>query len=89
MLLCDCVEGAARALPEPTPVRLEQVVNALARKRLMDGQFDECNLTLSELHKIEKSIVKTLCAVYHGRIAYPSDKKEEQAGVESSAAAAS
>jgi cyclic-di-AMP phosphodiesterase PgpH len=79
MLLCDCVEGAARALPEPTPVRLEQVVNTLARKRLMDGQFDECNLTLSELHKIEKSIIKTLCAVYHGRIAYPSDKKQEQA----------
>jgi len=80
MLLCDCVEGAARALPEPTPLRLEQLVNAMARKRLMDGQFDECNLTLNELHKIEKSIVKTLCAVYHGRIAYPSERKEEQSG---------
>ncbi len=78
MLLCDCIEGAARALPEPPPVRLEQVVNTMARKRLMDGQFDECNLTLSELHKIEQSIVKTLCAVYHGRIAYPSEKKPRQ-----------
>lgn len=78
MLLCDCIEGAARALPEPTPVRLEQVVNVMARKRLMDGQFDECNLTLSELHKIEQSIIKTLCAVYHGRIAYPSEKKPRQ-----------
>ncbi|MEZ6189717.1 MAG: HDIG domain-containing protein [Phycisphaerales bacterium] len=78
MLLCDCIEGAARALPEPTPVRLEQVVNAMARKRLMDGQFDECNLTLSELHKIEQSIIKTLCAVYHGRIAYPSAQKPQQ-----------
>lgn len=76
MLLCDGIEGAARALPEPTPVRLEQVVNMMARKRLMDGQFDECNLTLRELHRIEQSIVKTLCAVYHGRIAYPSESKE-------------
>ena len=76
MLLCDGIEGAARALPEPTPVRLERVVNNMARKRLMDGQFDECNLTLSELHRIEQSIVKTLCAVYHGRIAYPSGSKE-------------
>ncbi len=92
MLLCDCVESAARSLPEPTPVRLEQVVNTLARKRLMDGQFDECNLTLSELHKIEESIVKTLRAVYHGRIAYPTDKKEEQPqtpAASSNAAAAS
>lgn len=78
MLLCDGIEGAARALPEPTPVRLEQVVNAMASKRLMDGQFDECNLTLSELHKIEQSIIKTLCAVYHGRIAYPSESKPRQ-----------
>jgi cyclic-di-AMP phosphodiesterase PgpH len=91
MLLCDCVESAARSLPEPTPVRLEQIVNTLARKRLMDGQFDECSLTLSELHKIEESIVKTLRAVYHGRIAYPSDKKDEQAeaaGASSGGAAA-
>ena len=86
MLLCDCIEGAARALPEPTPVRLEQVVNTLARKRLMDGQFDECNLTLSELHRIEKSIIKTLCAVYHGRIAYPSDTKDQEHAVTADAA---
>jgi cyclic-di-AMP phosphodiesterase PgpH len=85
MLLCDCIEGAARALPEPTPIRLEQVVNTMARKRLMDGQFDECNLTLSQLHRIEQSIVKTLCAVYHGRIAYPSESKTpDQAATNSS-----
>ncbi len=89
MLLCDGIEGAARALPEPTPVRLEQVVSAMASKRLMDGQFDECNLTLSELHRIEQSIVKTLCAVYHGRIAYPSGgKPEAQSAPGSSAPAA-
>lgn len=93
MLLCDCVESAARSLPEPTPVRLEQVVNTLARKRLTDGQFDECNLTLSELHKIEESIIKTLRAVYHGRIAYPTEKKDaasaEPDGRSSGAATAS
>ena len=86
MLLCDGIEGAARALPEPTPVRLEQVVSTMARKRLMDGQFDECNLTLSELHRIEKSIVKTLCAVYHGRIAYPSANKDQTAASSAHAA---
>lgn len=72
LMLCDCVEGAARALPEPTPVRLEQVVHTMAQKRLQDGQFDECNLTLKELHRIEEAMTKTLCAIYHGRIKYPS-----------------
>ncbi|MEX2215899.1 MAG: HDIG domain-containing metalloprotein [Phycisphaeraceae bacterium] len=71
LLLCDCVEGAARALPEPTPVRLEQLVHKMLNKRLMDGQFDECHITLQELHKVEVSVTKMLTAIYHGRIAYP------------------
>jgi len=78
LLLCDCVEGAARALPEPTPVRLEQLVNKLLTKRLMDGQFDECQITLQELHKVEQSVVKTLNSIYHGRIAYPKSEAEER-----------
>lgn len=74
LMLCDGIEGAARAMSEPTPVRLEQLVHAMANKRLMDGQFDECSITLQELHRIEESIIKTLCSIYHGRIKYPDAK---------------
>jgi putative nucleotidyltransferase with HDIG domain len=76
LMLCDGVEGAARTLPEPTAIRIEQLVHAMAMKRLMDGQFDECNLTLAELHKIEQAIMKMLTAIYHGRIAYPKSANE-------------
>ncbi|QDU34010.1 hypothetical protein KS4_20710 [Poriferisphaera corsica] len=78
LLLCDGLEAAARTLPEPTPVRLEQLVSNIANKRLMDSQFSECNLTLSELNKIEQAIVKTLCAIYHARIKYPTDKPQQE-----------
>ena len=44
----------------------------LARKRLMDGQYDQCDLTFRELGLIEESTIKSLCAIYHGRISYPS-----------------
>lgn len=74
ILLCDSIEAAARSLPDPTPIRIEQLVHNMAMKRLMDGQFDECNLTLSDLHKIENAITKTLNAIYHARIKYPGDK---------------
>ncbi len=77
MLLCDGIEGAARAMSDPTPIRLEQIVHNMATKRLMDGQFDECNLTLQELSRIEQSITKTLCAIYHARIKYPDEKPSE------------
>ena len=48
----------------------------MANKRLMDGQFNESNLTLQELHKIDQSITKTLCAVYHSRVKYPADGED-------------
>ncbi len=78
LMLCDVVEGAARTLDDPNPSRIEQLVHAMASKRLTDGQFDECSLTLQELHKIEQAIMKVVCAIYHGRIKYPGDKAHQQ-----------
>ena len=43
-------------------------------KRLEDGQFDDCNLTLSELHMIQESLVKSLTSMYHGRVKYPNQQ---------------
>jgi membrane-associated HD superfamily phosphohydrolase len=45
-------------------------------RRLQDGQFDECDLTLRELSRIEAAMSKSLAAHYHGRIAYPSPPDE-------------
>ncbi|MEM1330562.1 MAG: HDIG domain-containing metalloprotein [Planctomycetota bacterium] len=75
LMLADAVESATRALPEPTPARIDQLVRALAHKRLMDGQFDECALTLRELRTMSDSIAKTVTSIYHGRISYPSGEK--------------
>lgn len=76
-MLCDCVESATRAMGEPTPSRIEALVRTLSRKRLEDGQFDECPLSFRELRSVEDSIIKSLCAIYHGRIAYPTRQAEE------------
>ena len=73
VMLSDTVEGAVRTLTEATPTRIEAVVHNMAMKRLQDGQFDECDLSLRELSQIEASISKTLAAHYHGRIAYPKE----------------
>jgi hypothetical protein len=48
----------------------------MAMKRLQDGQFDECDLSLRELSLIEASMAKTLAAHYHGRVAYPKPPYE-------------
>ena len=74
LMLADAVEGASRALVEPTPARIESLVHDIAMKRLLDGQFDACGLTLQELATIEDSLVKSLTAVYHGRVKYPDQR---------------
>jgi putative nucleotidyltransferase with HDIG domain len=71
VMLADTIEGAVRSLTEVTPTKVEAVVHTMSMRRLQDGQFDECDLSLRELSQIEASISKTLAAHHHGRIPYP------------------
>ena len=75
LMVADAVESATRALVDPAPSRIDSLVHEIALKRLLDGQFDECGLTLQELRTIEDSLVKSLAAVYHGRVKYPDRQR--------------
>jgi putative nucleotidyltransferase with HDIG domain len=74
VMLADAVESASRALSEPTPSSLKKLVHDILFKRLLDGQFDESGLTLTELKLIEDSLCKNLIALYHARVRYPEAK---------------
>ena len=76
IMVSDAVESASRALFVPTPNGLRKLVHELLMKRLLDGQFDECGLTLLELKRIEESLAKGLIAVFHARIRYREEEKE-------------
>ena len=78
LMLSDCVESAARAMTERKPSQIEQLVRDLALKRLMDGQFDECNLTFNELAQIQAAIVSRVNAIYHGRVSYPDEDEQPE-----------
>ena len=73
-MLADAVESASRSLVEPAPSRIEGLIEEIAMKRLLDGQFDDCGLTLQELRMIQESLVKSLTAMYHGRVKYPDQQ---------------
>jgi putative nucleotidyltransferase with HDIG domain len=74
LMIADAVEGASRALSEPTASRIERLVHDIVMKRLLDGQFSECGLTLTDLDKIEDSLTKSLIGMYHGRVKYPDQR---------------
>ena len=79
-MLADAIESISRAHTNPTPGSLRKLVHDLLMKRLLDGQFEECGLTLSELHNIEESLSKSLIALFHVRIKYPNEPALEKAG---------
>ncbi len=71
LMIADSIEAAARSLAEPTPVRIQNLVKNIIHKKFLDGQLDECNLTLRDLSVIEKHCIHTLLSIYHQRIDYP------------------
>jgi len=82
LMLADASGSSVRSMTEPTPGRIENQVHAMVSRRLMDGQLDECELTLAEVHRIEASLVKSLCSMYHGRIAYPTPAGQRPSAAE-------
>lgn len=70
-MLADSIEAAARSLDEPTPARLQNIVKNIIQRKFMDGQLEECNLTLRDLSIIEEAFNRILLGIYHQRIDYP------------------
>ncbi|NNF68746.1 MAG: HDIG domain-containing protein, partial [Acidimicrobiia bacterium] len=74
VMLCDAVEGAARALSQredPTPDSLRKLVESIVGEKVDDGQLDESALTFGDLTRLKDSLVEALVGYYHARIHYP------------------
>ena len=70
-MLADVVEAACRSLTEPTPARIQGLVNRLINAIFSDGQLDDCELTLKDIHQIAKHFNQILATIHHKRIEYP------------------
>ena len=70
-LLADSTEAASRSLKQPSPESIRQLVRKIINDKFIDGQLDECDLTLRDLHKIQQSFISNLMAIFHTRVHYP------------------
>ncbi|MCB0349922.1 MAG: HDIG domain-containing protein, partial [Bdellovibrionales bacterium] len=71
VMLADSIEATARSLEEPTPGRLNSIVENIIESKFMDGQLDECNLTIQDLAIMKDTFKKQLQSMYHHRLDYP------------------
>ncbi|MBL7129360.1 MAG: HDIG domain-containing protein [Ignavibacteria bacterium] len=76
VMLADTIEASTRVIESPTPKKLEDKIDEIIKKRFMEGELDECDLTLKDLTKIKQSFLKILVGIHHQRIKYPEDYEE-------------
>ncbi len=77
-MLSDTVEAASRALQNPTPQRIRNLVDTLVDKKIEEGQLDESNLTFLDIKRIKEAFVPILTGIHHVRIEYPTDADKEK-----------
>lgn len=80
LMVADAVEAATRSLAKPTPSRIKEITKQIMDKRMLSGELDESNLSLSDIAKIREAFIPLLTGIHHARIVYPgqADKAQEK-----------
>ncbi|RJQ56630.1 MAG: HDIG domain-containing protein [Nitrospiraceae bacterium] len=71
VLMADAVEAASRVLSDSSPARVALLVDKIINHCFIDGQLDNCELTLKDIREIKTNFVFLLSSMYHKRINYP------------------
>lgn len=69
--VADSVEAAVRSMKEPNADKIKKLIQSIIKEKILDGQFDECDLSLKEIKKMEESFCTTMNGTFHSRIEYP------------------
>ena len=81
VMMADAVEAASRVLADPIPARISGLVNKIINHIFLEGQLDQCDLTLKEIQAIKKRFTYILTGILHKRVDYPGfDFTKEGAG---------
>ncbi|MBI2321689.1 MAG: HDIG domain-containing protein [Chloroflexi bacterium] len=71
LMLADSVEATVRSSKDRTAAAMAETVERIANEIVLEGELDECPLTLAELRAAKQSFLDVLQAIYHPRIEYP------------------
>lgn len=71
ILLADAIEASSRTLVDPTPSRIKNHIQNMVRNVFNEGQLDESDLSLKDLHILNDTFQRILTGIFHQRIHYP------------------
>ncbi len=81
IMLADAAEAASRSLKSPSPAEIDEAVTRIVNRAYLDGQLNECDMTLRDLHAVGQAFSRVLAAVAHARVEYPPIGKGPAGGV--------
>src|SRR5690606_31278413 len=77
LMLVDSIEAASRTIQPPEHDKFEEMIRRICFHKLKSGQLDDSGLDLSDLKILAERMAATLVNMYHGRIKYPWQQKQE------------
>jgi putative nucleotidyltransferase with HDIG domain len=80
VMLADSCEAVVRAERPASLEEIEELVRKVISSKMLDGQLDECDLTLRDLDGIRDAFVSILQGVFHPRIKYPEEAGKNDQG---------
>ena len=72
LMICDSVEAASRTLKEFTPESFDRFVEAMVAGKEQSGQFQQAEITISEMNTVKETLKSYLQQLYHERVVYPN-----------------
>ena len=78
LMLCDSIEAASRTVKENTPKAYSDFVESIVAGKMDEGQFDNADITISELNTVKETLKQYLAQLNHERIAYPKNKSNKK-----------
>ena len=77
LMMADSVEAASRSLPDYTEQSIRRMVEKIIDTQVAEGYFRECPITFRDIQYAKTVLIEKLKTIYHTRISYPSEKKED------------
>ena len=77
LMMADSVEAASRSLPDYTEQSIRGLVEKIIDTQVAEGYFRECPITCRAIQYAKTVLIEKLKTIYHTRISYPSEKKED------------
>jgi len=79
VMLADSCEAAVRAAHPTSAEEIDKIVHRIISEKLTSGELDECDVTTRDLDQVRSAFVEMLHGVFHPRVKYPEEVKEELA----------